>query len=48
MLATLLVRLATQRQGIIRGLVHELCSTREIKVRPEDLTNPVMGNDSES
>ena len=47
MLAILLVKLATQRQGIIRGLVHELCSTRGLKVRPEDLTNPPL-EESES
>ena len=48
MIATLLVKLATQRQGIIRGLVHELCSMKDIKVRPEDLTNPTLEENSES
>lgn len=42
MMAILLTRIATQRQGVIRGLVQELWTMKEIKVRPEDLTNPTV------
>ena len=45
MMAILLTRIATQRQGVIRGLVQELWSMKEIKVRPEDLTNPTVSTD---
>ena len=48
MIGILLVKLATQRQGIIRGLVNELCNMKDIKVRPEDLTNPTIEENSES
>lgn len=45
MMAILLTRIATQRQGVIRGLVQELWTMKEIKVRPEDLTNPTVLKD---
>jgi hypothetical protein len=38
--ATLLAKIATQRQGAIRGLVQELFIFRNIAVDQEDITNP--------
>lgn len=39
-MATLLARIATQRQGIIRGLVQDMFIFREIAIDQEDLSNP--------
>lgn len=38
--ATLLARIATQRQGIIRGLVQDMFIFNNIAVDATDLTNP--------
>ena len=38
--ATLLAKIATQRQGAIRGLVQELFIFRNIAVDQEDIANP--------
>lgn len=38
--ATLLAKIATQRQGAIRGLIQELFIFRNIAVDQEDITNP--------
>ena len=38
--AILLAKIATQRQGAIRGLVQELFIFRNIAVDQEDITNP--------
>jgi hypothetical protein len=39
-MATLLARIATQRQGIIRGLVQDMFIFNNIAVEQDDLTNP--------
>ena len=38
--ATLLAKIATQRQGAIRGLIQELFIFRNIAVDQEDIINP--------
>jgi hypothetical protein len=38
--ATLLARIATQRQGIIRGLVQDMFIFNDVAVDTTDLTNP--------
>jgi len=38
--AELLLQLATQRQGCIRGLVKELLATKNIKIPDSELDNP--------
>jgi len=39
-IATLLVRIATQRQGVIRGLVQDLFIFQNVSVHQDDLANP--------
>jgi len=39
-MATLLTRIATQRQGVIRGLVQDMFIFNNVAVEQEDLTNP--------
>jgi hypothetical protein len=39
-MATLLARIATQRQGIIRGLVQDMFIFREIAIDQDDIANP--------
>jgi hypothetical protein len=39
-MATLLARIATQRQGVIRGLVQDIFIFNNIAVEQDDLTNP--------
>ena len=39
-MATLLARIATQRQGIIRGLVQDMFIFNNVAVEQDDLTNP--------
>jgi stage III sporulation protein SpoIIIAA len=39
-MATLLARIATQRQGVIRGLVQDMFIFNNVAVEQEDLTNP--------
>jgi hypothetical protein len=39
-IATLLARIATQRQGVIRGLVQDMFIFNNVAVEQEDLTNP--------
>jgi hypothetical protein len=39
-MATLLARIATQRQGIIRGLVQDMFIFNNVSVEQDDLTNP--------
>lgn len=41
-MATLLAQIATQRQGVIKGLVKDLFVMKEITVDPNDLTNPLI------
>jgi hypothetical protein len=39
-MATLLARIATQRQGVIRGLVQDMFIFNNVSVEQDDLTNP--------
>ena len=39
-MATLLARIATQRQGVIRGLVQDMFIFNNVAVEQDDLTNP--------
>jgi hypothetical protein len=39
-MATLLAQIATQRQGVIRGLVQDMFIFQNIAVNEEDLSNP--------
>jgi len=39
-MATLLTRIATQRQGVIRGLIQDIFIFNNVAVEQEDLTNP--------
>ena len=39
-MATLLARIATQRQGIIRGLVQDMFIFNNVAVEQDDLNNP--------
>lgn len=39
-MATLLARIATQRQGVIRGLVQDLFIFNNVAVEQGDITNP--------
>ena len=39
-MATLLAQIATQRQGVIRGLVQDMFIFNNVAVNEEDLTNP--------
>lgn len=43
-MATLLTRIATQRQGVIRGLVQDMFIFNNVAVEQEDLTNPDIPN----
>ena len=45
-IATLLARIATQRQGVIRGLVQDMFIFNNVAVNQDDLANPqVESND---
>jgi hypothetical protein len=39
-MATLLTRIATQRQGVIRGLVQDMFIFNNVAVEQDDLANP--------
>ena len=39
-MATLLAQIATQRQGVIRGLVQDMFIFNNVAVNEEDLSNP--------
>jgi len=39
-MATLLAAIATQRQGVIRGLVQDMFIFREIAIDQDDIANP--------
>ena len=39
-IATLLARIATQRQGVIRGLVQDMFIFRDIAIDQDDIANP--------
>jgi len=41
-MATLLARIATQRQGVIKGLVKDIHVFNSISVDPNDLSNPLV------
>jgi len=47
-IATLLVRIATQRQGVIRGLVQEIFIHNNVAVDQEDIANPDIKPKSQS
>ena len=38
--ATLLARIATQRQGVIRGLVQDMFIFQNVSINEEDIANP--------
>ena len=40
--ATLLLELCTQRQGVIKGLVKELLTTKNLKIDDSELANPEL------
>jgi hypothetical protein len=44
-IATLLARIATQRQGVIRGLVQDMFIFNNVAVNQDDLTNPQIESD---
>jgi len=39
-MATLLAKIATQRQGVIRGLVKDIHVFNNVVINPDDLANP--------
>jgi len=39
-IATLLARIATQRQGVIRGLVQDMFIFNNVSINQDDLANP--------
>jgi stage III sporulation protein SpoIIIAA len=39
-MATLLVRIATQRQGVIRGLVQDLFIFQNVSINQDEIANP--------
>lgn len=39
-MATLLAQIATQRQGVIRGLVQDMFIFNNVSINQDDLTNP--------
>jgi hypothetical protein len=39
-MATLLARIATQRQGVIRGLVQDMFIFNNVAIDQDDLANP--------
>jgi hypothetical protein len=39
-IATLLTRIATQRQGVIRGLVQDMFIFNNVSINEDDLANP--------
>ena len=41
-MATLLLRIATQRQGIIRGLVQDMFIFNNVAIEDEQLSNPEL------
>jgi hypothetical protein len=41
-MATLLLRIATQRQGVIRGLVQDIFIFNNVAVNQDDLANPLI------
>lgn len=47
-IATLLARIATQRQGVIRGLVQEIFIHNNVSVDQEDIANPDIKPKSQS
>lgn len=44
-IATLLVKVATQRQGIIRGLVQDMFIFNNVAINQDDLANPTVKSD---
>ena len=47
-MATLLARIATQRQGVIRGLVQDMFIFNNVAVEQDDLINPDIPNGNKS
>jgi hypothetical protein len=43
-MATLLARIATQRQGVIRGLVQDIFIFNNVAIEQDDLQNPNIPN----
>ena len=39
-MATLLAQIATQRQGVIKGLVKDMQLFNAVNINPDDLANP--------
>lgn len=44
-IATLLARIATQRQGVIRGLVQDMFIFNNVSINQDDLANPQVESD---
>lgn len=44
-IATLLTRIATQRQGVIRGLVQDMFIFNNVSINQDDLANPQVESD---
>lgn len=43
-MATLLARIATQRQGVIRGLVQDMFIFNNVSIEQDDIANPPFPN----
>ena len=43
-MATLLAQIATQRQGVIRGLVQDMFIFQNVSINEEDIANPDVGS----
>lgn len=46
-MATLLAKIATQRQGVIKGLVKDMQLFNAVNINPDDLANPSVVTKSE-
>ena len=44
-MATLLVRIATQRQGVIRGLVQDMFIFQNVSINQDEIANPQIGSE---
>lgn len=44
-IATLLVRIATMRQGVIRGLVQDMFIFKNVAINQDDISNPDVSSE---
>jgi len=44
-MATLLVRIATQRQGVIRGLVQDMFIFQNVSINQDEIANPQIDSE---